>query len=307
LERQLHNTVRSDTMTFTNILFPVDFSERSRAIVPYVRAMCDRSRASLTLLHVIHVPMMAYGAADSPVVFDFPMAELKESAEKSLAELASTAFSGVNVKTLVEEGEPGSCIAEVAKARGVDLIVMPTRGHGRFRAALLGSVTAKTLHDAPCPVWTEAHCEDGAKDHVEWRNILCAIDTDGEGTQLISAAAELAASSKGTVHIVHAVASDHDATQRHGGSEFTEFLKDQARLTIHSMQKLAKTDFPVCIEAGSIPEIVRRAALNHQADLILIGRGVLPRFAGGLRSQAYAIVRDTPCPVLSVLATRTAD
>ncbi|MES1260128.1 MAG: universal stress protein [Acidobacteriota bacterium] len=300
MERQLHNSVRTDTMTFTNILFPIDFSGRSHALVPHVRAMCNRFHASLTLLHVIQVPLMAYGATDSPVVFDFPIAELKERAEKSLAELAATAFPGVPVKTLVEEGDPGSCIAEVAKARGVDLIMMPTRGHGRFRAALLGSVTAKTLHDATCPVWTEAHCEARAADHLEWRNILCAIDTDSEGTQLISTAAELAASSQGRVHIVHAVASPDAAAERYGGSEFTEFLKDQARLTIHEMQKVTKTGFPVCIEAGNTPEVIRQAALSHQADLILIGRGVLPRFAGGLRSQAYAIVHDTPCPVLSV-------
>ena len=287
-------------MTFTNILFPIDFSERSRAIVPHVRAVSDRFHASLTLLHVVHVPIMAYGASDSPVVFDFPLAEIKETAEKSLAEFAATAFSGMPVKTLVEEGDPGSCIVEAAKAQGVDLIMMPTRGHGRFRAALLGSVTAKTLHDGACPVWTEAHCEDGVADHLQWRNILCAIDTDSEGRRLISTAAELSASSPAEVHIVHAVASPHATTERHGGSEFTEFLKDQVRLTIHSMQELIKTNFPVCIEAGGTPEVIRHAALSHQADLILIGRGVLPRFAGGLRSQVYAIVRNTPCPVLSV-------
>jgi nucleotide-binding universal stress UspA family protein len=287
-------------MTFTNILLPIDFSERSRAIDRYMRDLCNRFRASLTLLHVVQVPIMAYGAVDSPVVFDFPLAEIMDSAEKSLADFAATAFPGVPVTTVVEEGEPGSCIVEVAKARGVDLIMMPTRGHGRFRAALLGSVTAKALHDATCPVWTEAHCEGGSTDHLEWRNILCAIDTDHEGTQLISTAASLAATSKGSVHIVHAVAPPDAAGARYGASEFTAFLKDQARQTIGSMQALAATDFPVCIEAGRTPEVIRYDALNHQADLILIGRGVLPRFAGGLRSQAYAIVRDAPCPVLSV-------
>jgi nucleotide-binding universal stress UspA family protein len=38
----------------------------------------------------------------------------------------------------------------------------------------------------------------------------------------------------------------------------------------------------------------------RRADLVLIGRGALPHFAGRLRSHAYAIVRDMPCPVLSV-------
>ncbi len=287
-------------MTFTHILFPTDFSDRSRAIAPHVRELCTRFGASLTLLHVVHVPLMAYGTFDAPVTFDFPLAELKESAGKMLAEFAAAAFPGIRVKTVVDDGDPGSCIAEFARTSGVDLIMMPTRGHGRFRAMLLGSVTAKTLHDATCPVWTQAHCEEAGTEHLQWQNILCAIDTDEEGERLISAAAELAATSKATIHIVHAVGSPDLAAEQFGGSEFTKFLKDQARRTIADMQRKAGTKFGVCIEAGGASEVIRYAAETFQADLVLIGRGVLPRFAGGLRSQAYRIVRDTPCPILSI-------
>jgi hypothetical protein len=49
-----------------------------------------------------------------------------------------------------------------------------------------------------------------------------------------------------------------------------------------------------------VTDVVRSAALDFHADLVLIGRGAMPRFAGQLRSHAYAIVRDMPCPVLSV-------
>jgi nucleotide-binding universal stress UspA family protein len=45
---------------------------------------------------------------------------------------------------------------------------------------------------------------------------------------------------------------------------------------------------------------VAAVAEEDQADLVLIGRGTLPRFAGRLRSNVYAIVRDSPCPVLSI-------
>jgi hypothetical protein len=42
---------------------------------------------------------------------------------------------------------------------GADLIMMPTYGMGSFRRHLIGSVTAKVLHDVACPVWTAAHVE----------------------------------------------------------------------------------------------------------------------------------------------------
>jgi nucleotide-binding universal stress UspA family protein len=66
------------------------------------------------------------------------------------------------------------------------------------------------------------------------------------------------------------------------------------------MQKEAGTSFPVCVKAGAIPAKVREEAVEHDADLVLIGRGTLPHFAGRLRSHAYGIVRDMPCPVLSI-------
>lgn len=287
-------------MSFTNVLFPVDFSERSSAIVPHVRAVCARSGASLTLLHLVEMPVMAYTASEAPIVFDFPIAEIKESAGQQLAELAATAFQGIKVKTVVDEGDPGICIAELARSWQTDLIMMPTRGRGRFRAALLGSITAKTLHDATCAVWTAAHSEDIATEHTEWRNILCAIDTVPEGLRLIRSAAGLAVGSGATIHLVHTVPAAETGPEKYMDQEFANFLEDEARKAIAGMQKEAGTNFDVCLERGGIPAAVRRTAVARNADLVLIGRGALPHFAGRLRSHAYAIVRDMPCPVLSV-------
>lgn len=287
-------------MRFKNILFPVDFSERSRAIVPHVRAACDRFGAALTLLHVVHMPAMAYGAIEAPMVFEFPLDAMKTDAEKCLAEFAESAFPGLAVKLAVDDGEPAYCITELARAFETDLIMMPTRGHGRFRATLLGSVTAKTLHDALCAVWTEAHCGSGPPQHTEWRTIVAGIDIATEGRDLIHAAAYLTAGTSAKVYLAHAVPAPEGGVERYIGHDFTEFLKQDARERIAAMQKVAGTNFGVCVEGGSIADVVSHAAVTYDADLVLIGRGLLPSFAGGLRSHVYKIVRDMPCPVLSV-------
>jgi nucleotide-binding universal stress UspA family protein len=290
-------------MPFRNILFPVDFSERSYAIAPHVQAVCRRFDAALTLLHLVEVPVMAYGVPDAPVTFDDPPAEIKAAAEQKLNEFAASSFPGIAVRTLVEEGDPGSCIAELARTWKIDLIMLPTRGRGRFRAALLGSVTAKILHDSTCAVWTAAHCEDakGATlKHTEWRNIVCAIDTVPEGSRLIHFAADLAAGSGATVHLTHAVPVAESGPERYMDMEFAAFLAREARTTIAKMQTETGTNFDVVVETGNIPDAVHRVAEARNADVVLIGRGALPHFAGRLRSHAYAIVRDMPCPVLSV-------
>jgi nucleotide-binding universal stress UspA family protein len=46
--------------------------------------------------------------------------------------------------------------------------------------------------------------------------------------------------------------------------------------------------------------VAREAALGHQSDLIVIGRGVMQTRLGRLRSSAYSIVREAPCPVISI-------
>jgi len=84
------------------------------------------------------------------------------------------------------------------------------------------------------------------------------------------------------------------------GTEFTEFLIDAAENTLVKMQAEAKTDFGSRVKVGAVTEVVREAALECKADLVLIGRGVMPRVAGQIRSHAYSIMRSMPCPVLSV-------
>jgi len=287
-------------MLFTNILFPVDFSERSRAIVPYVKAVRERFNSALTLLNLIGVPVAAYGGMEAPVMFDFPIDEMKKQAMQELHRFAEASFPGLPVNLVVDEGDPGSCVADLARAWNADLIMLPTRGLGLFRAALLGSVTAKTLHDASCAVWTEAHCEQATASHADWHSVICAIDEAPEAARLIRFASQLAASSGAEVRLAHAIPTAEVGIQKYFDREFTASLEDQARQSIAAMQKEAGTKFDLCLGAGNVPDVVRHAAEDHNADLVLIGRGVLPQFAGELRSDAYSIVLDTPCPVLSI-------
>jgi len=49
-------------------------------------------------------------------------------------------------------GEPGDCIARVAKEEGSDLIAMGSHGRGALKSLLLGSVVTKTLALTRVPV-----------------------------------------------------------------------------------------------------------------------------------------------------------
>jgi nucleotide-binding universal stress UspA family protein len=289
-------------MSFKNILFPVDGSERAAAAAPFVSSLVRRYNATLTLASFVEIPAAWYGAAEVPIVPEMNIDRLVEETEHTLAFFAADHFAGLQPVIRVEQGDPGTSIRDLARSIGADLIAMPTRGRGRFRAALLGSVAAKVLHDAACPVWTAAHLETTEYAvSPDWRRIVCAIDTTPEAAKLIHQAAELAADSGGAVLLVHAIpASPAAAEERYFDRDFDVFLKSSARTAIEAMQKEAGTNFRICIGSGNISAVVAASALDYQADLVLAGRGTLPAFAGGLRTHLYGIIRDVACPVLSV-------
>jgi nucleotide-binding universal stress UspA family protein len=55
-------------------------------------------------------------------------------------------------QTHLKMGSADEEIVDLAESMGVGLIVMGTRGHGRIRRALMGSVSESVVRHAHCPV-----------------------------------------------------------------------------------------------------------------------------------------------------------
>ena len=53
-------------------------------------------------------------------------------------------------------------------------------------------------------------------------------------------------------------------------------------------------------EGGNIALAVRNLALRKRSDLVVIGRGAIRSGLGRLFAHSYDIIRESPCPVLSV-------
>jgi nucleotide-binding universal stress UspA family protein len=80
-------------------------------------------------------------------------AELLRAAAEAIAESAQQAANAKGVtdtEMAVSEGDPVSEIIKIAKSRNVDAIVMGNRGLGDLEGLLLGSVSHKVAHLAPC-------------------------------------------------------------------------------------------------------------------------------------------------------------
>lgn len=282
-----------------HILFPIDFSDRCCGAVPFVESMARRYNAKVTLLSAAQ-PFYFSGMGD-PSVPMVDSGELLRDLDARLRNSLTNNFVGMHVGRVAQLGDPSVVITEFANSHNVDLIMMPTHGYGPFRSLLLGSVTAKVLHDANCPVWTSAHTEEPPhREQATFRKILCAIDGTPASIPLMKWAKELASDAEASLRMINVVPGMEAGIARQMDREFEEELRREARITIEHLEHSVGMDAPFCIEAGSIAETVCDEAREHGADLVVIGRGVSQGTLGRLRTHAHAIIRQSPCPVISV-------
>jgi len=79
---------------------------------------------------------------------------------------------GIVVTRMLLRGDPAHEIAEAARSHNAGLIIMATHGYWTLCRLLLGSVTAKVLHETQCPVLTGAHLEESESREFSIRRVL---------------------------------------------------------------------------------------------------------------------------------------
>jgi nucleotide-binding universal stress UspA family protein len=134
---------------FKSIVWATDGSEHAEHAFALVQELAKQDDAAVTIVHVVE-RVEGFGGAGQPRRVDEAdlQRHFKEVAERLSAE-------GVNA-TLKISGDvgvrPAHEIVKIAREEGADLIVAGTRGHSLIGGLLLGSVTTRLLHVAPCPV-----------------------------------------------------------------------------------------------------------------------------------------------------------
>ncbi len=281
-----------------NILFPVDFSERCLHAAPRVRALAEQFESRITLLHVISLPP---AWAESGIPFGIPdsamyaptvdIAAMRADREHMLEAVAAGQFRGLPVTRCVDVGDAPHIIIEHAEKMKPVLIMMPTHGYGRFRRFLVGSVTAKVLHDVTCPVWTDVHTQEPSPANGRIKTILCAVDLDERNVRVIRWASDLASATGAELTVAHVVSAPETY---HGdqSASFCQFLIDTATQRLRTLMEHADVDARTLMEGGKIASTLHRVAESVHADVMVIGRGCLPNALGRLRTHAYSIIRE---------------
>lgn len=134
---------------FKNIMVAVDGSEHGLKAARVAGDMARCMQANLWVV-VAYDPVPAYlGQPNLQETIAARMAFAEDILSKAQAEIGE--IPGGLMKEALE-GPAAEAILSVAETRGVDLIVMGTRGLGRLASALIGSQSQKVLTHAKCPV-----------------------------------------------------------------------------------------------------------------------------------------------------------
>jgi len=266
---------------FRHILFPVDFSERCATVRPFLRHLANKSKGKVTLLHAFEETHSLCGASEGAFTAVFDAPQMEEESCTMLADFfPPEAGDTFEIVRRAACGNPAMAIVEFARNNNVDLIMIPTRGHGIFHRLLLGSVTTHLLENAPCAVWTAAHTEDPAMpSHAGCRNIVMAVNGTAEEARTIRRAAEMCEAFSEKLLLVHGLEESGPARA--------------AQMRIKDLQQTTQTNLDVFIEPGDPVESIPRFAGRQNADLLILG-------PGALRTKAQEIIRNAHCPVLSL-------
>jgi nucleotide-binding universal stress UspA family protein len=287
--------------TIRHLLFPYDGSDQGRDVARYVRALAQQLSARVTVLGVVPPALETVSAkAALHMHAGADPAEWKPHLQRELDRMFVEELAGLEVDRTADAGDPALRIVDFAHRHDVDLIAMPTRGAGTFRSLLIGSVTAKVLHDARCAVWTAAHAANQTALELP-RRVLCAVDGSSGTPALAVWARDFARSIEAFLSLLHVVGPISDWPAIDSERRLQERVRESARAHIvEILSKAGAVEVPLEVMVGHIVPTVAEKARRTSADLVVIGRGRVSEPFGRLRTHAFGIIQRSPCPVVSV-------
>jgi nucleotide-binding universal stress UspA family protein len=293
----------------TRVLLATDCSKEAARAQETAVFLAGACHAALDILSVLEAPP---GMDPGYQVNQLYLEQLHKEAGKVVDRVVGEAGAcGVQARARIVRGVPVQQINEAARELKSDLVVMGTRGRTGLAHVLLGSTAEGVVRGAPCPVLTVRSVAEKSRPAPDIRVTRILVPVDFSDCSLealeyaIQAAREFAASVT-ILHVIEPASYGLDFTLVHAGDaqktmdvlgkrlgEFTALVKGQGIAAQHRLQSGAP--------GKAIPDVAQAV----EADLIVMGthgrRGFSHLVSG---SVAEAVLRDAPCPVLTIKSPR---
>jgi nucleotide-binding universal stress UspA family protein len=274
-----------------NVLVATDFSAASKTAVVYATAIARRHGSKLLLAHVVT-------SGSESALMEGWRAGQTEITEHLLADR----LDNIQYELIVRSGGIWPVLAKLIAERGIDLVVIGTRGRTGVRKLMLGSVAENIFRQASCPVLTVGPSIASQDPEVAPERILTATGFAPHSVLAVRYAMGLAQDLHSFLALLNVIT---------GGSELSDDGRNRARdERLARLRTLVPTDTHLpskplfLIEFGSVPEKILETAAGWKANLIVLGLHHVQRASRGEATwaKAYEIVCKASCPVLTVRA-----
>ena len=294
---------------FKNILCATDFSDFSNLTVNYGVALAKEFGARLTICHVIDLSSVAiYGEFQLD-----PVGQQNRIMEDANAQLeALTGDQPVAWEPLLTVGKPADEISRAVEEKGIDLVIAATRGRSGFKRLILGSVTERLMRTLTCPLLVVCSPEHEVinirEQKIELKKILVGCDFSADSGQAFNHALSLAQEFQAELHLAHVVETQVQPNLLKEEADIPgEIQEDYQNLLIQKLKDMVPREAAnwckprtSILEGWPYEELVKYA-ITRDIDMIVLGvrgRGLVKTLFLG--STTDRVVRNSPCPVLSV-------
>jgi len=285
--KTLDSTTR---VRFKNILFATDLSPSADNALPYAVEIARRYHAEVYAVHVIRPDVYPLVPPAAWPKFAEDEEEFRRESRHHLDEQ----LRDLSHEIIFQAGDTWPTLAEVIEQKLVDLLVLGTHGRKGLEKVLLGSVAEEIFRQALCPVLTVGPRSSlRPKNAAELNRILYATDFSPESLAAAPIAISLAREHRAQLILLHSME----------GTGEVSLLRHTLRGLVPFGADLRCQ--PDCVvERGAPANKILEVAEGHGADIIVLGvHGAdshLARITHLARSDAYKIVTQAKCPVLTV-------
>lgn len=282
-----------DRISLKRLLMATDFSSPSEIALSHALAIARRYRSRIYLAHV--TPPELYKSVPGEFLKE-AMERAREHAQHEMSHIIRAHGLGtLRHRILQEEGNISDVLLQLVKKHSIDLLVIGTRGHRGVKRLLVGSVAEKIFRQATCPVLI---VPPSAEERSRIARILYPTDFSQHSLAAVPYAFSLARHHRAKLILLHVVERAGDSLADLNRQR--KLIENRLRRSV--LRRVVLEHKPVLeVEFGEPARKIRKVAAEWQANLIVLAvRRAKPEVAHLEEGTSYQVVRQAPCPVLTI-------
>jgi nucleotide-binding universal stress UspA family protein len=287
--------------TLKTVIYATDFTPRSENAGRYAALLAREFGAELLVAHTF---VLTQGAMEAEAEARPPAKSYqRRESEAELAKVVRHYGKGLReASSILLEGDPQEQLPRIAGEKAPSIVVVGTEGRGRLGRSVVHSVAERVLRSTGGPALTVGpHVAGAATDVPHIRRVLFA-------TTLEPGAVRGGACAIGMAEAFHAQMDVLQVVPRAvvGNTNDLENAQRKFQQQVDALFPGKATGIPAprgVIEIGrNAPQRIRDYVRENSIDLLVLAlHWSAHAWLESLASDAFDIIADAPCPVMTIL------